>query len=296
MALFGKKPPCPICGGKISWFLPTKIEGEYICDECADKLDVEDDVRAGMTMQGFKEYLNFYEQNKALRSDFQVSDSVDVGADMIFDMAHRFFCLSDKPNKTVFEGSALKSFRISEDNFTLFEGSDKGLVRHASTVPERVTAMAPQIQMMIQTQRMNEQMERLRNEDDEQTHYHPSMDIPEPFKKFNVELQLEHPYWHNFRCNLYGPTFNNTFPDLNDYLEEYQRSAAEMDKLAQLLMLVAFPEAGKVNETASAPACAGLAPSGDHAVDEIKKFKELLDAGILTQEEFNAKKKQLLGI
>ncbi|MEK9197113.1 PH domain-containing protein [Ureibacillus sp. FSL E2-3493] len=32
------------------------------------------------------------------------------------------------------------------------------------------------------------------------------------------------------------------------------------------------------------------------AADEILKFKKLLDAGILTQEEFEAKKKQLLGI
>lgn len=32
------------------------------------------------------------------------------------------------------------------------------------------------------------------------------------------------------------------------------------------------------------------------AVDEIKKYKELLDMGILTQEEFDAKKKQLLGL
>lgn len=31
-------------------------------------------------------------------------------------------------------------------------------------------------------------------------------------------------------------------------------------------------------------------------VDELKKFKELFDSGIITQEEFNAKKKQLLGL
>ncbi|MBZ9691305.1 SHOCT domain-containing protein [Clostridium sp. M14] len=29
---------------------------------------------------------------------------------------------------------------------------------------------------------------------------------------------------------------------------------------------------------------------------EIKKFKQLLDEGIITSEEFNAKKKQLLGV
>ena len=32
------------------------------------------------------------------------------------------------------------------------------------------------------------------------------------------------------------------------------------------------------------------------AADELKKFKELLDAGVITQEEFDAKKKQLLGL
>ena len=43
--------------------------------------------------------------------------------------------------------------------------------------------------------------------------------------------------------------------------------------------------------------------SGEHAVstaispmDELKKMKELLDAGIVTQQEFDAKKKQLLGL
>lgn len=37
------------------------------------------------------------------------------------------------------------------------------------------------------------------------------------------------------------------------------------------------------------------AKAPESASDELKKFKELLDAGIITQEEFDAKKKQLLG-
>ena len=32
------------------------------------------------------------------------------------------------------------------------------------------------------------------------------------------------------------------------------------------------------------------------SADELKKYKELLDTGIITQEEFDAKKKQLLGL
>ena len=34
----------------------------------------------------------------------------------------------------------------------------------------------------------------------------------------------------------------------------------------------------------------------ESASDELKKYKELLDSGIITQEEFDAKKKQILGI
>ncbi len=30
--------------------------------------------------------------------------------------------------------------------------------------------------------------------------------------------------------------------------------------------------------------------------DELKKFKELLDMGVISQEEFDAKKKQILGL
>jgi hypothetical protein len=37
-------------------------------------------------------------------------------------------------------------------------------------------------------------------------------------------------------------------------------------------------------------------PVAPSATDEIKKYKELLDEGIITQEEFDAKKKQLLGL
>ena len=36
--------------------------------------------------------------------------------------------------------------------------------------------------------------------------------------------------------------------------------------------------------------------SAASSADEIMKFKELLDSGVITQEEFNEKKKELLGV
>ena len=37
-------------------------------------------------------------------------------------------------------------------------------------------------------------------------------------------------------------------------------------------------------------------PAALSSADELRKFKELLDMGVITQEEFDAKKKQLLGL
>ncbi len=40
----------------------------------------------------------------------------------------------------------------------------------------------------------------------------------------------------------------------------------------------------------------GAAESPEDAAESIKKFKELLDAGVITQEEFDTKRKQILGL
>ena len=47
---------------------------------------------------------------------------------------------------------------------------------------------------------------------------------------------------------------------------------------------------------AEAAPAAPAAPAQGDTVSELKRYKELLDAGVLTEEEFTAKKKQLLGI
>ena len=56
----------------------------------------------------------------------------------------------------------------------------------------------------------------------------------------------------------------------------------------------------KINERQESTATAAAATSApapqSSSMDELKKLKELLDAGIITEEEFAAKKKQLLGL
>ena len=53
----------------------------------------------------------------------------------------------------------------------------------------------------------------------------------------------------------------------------------------------------KINERQEATATPKSTPAPQsNSMDDLKKLKDLLDAGIITQEEFDAKKKQLLGL
>ncbi len=306
MGLFSKKPPCPICGGKIPLILPSKIEGEYICNDCYNKIDMDADKESNLTMQGFREYLAFYNQNQILKDRFVVSERIDFGlwdTKIIFDYQNKLFCMSKNPDKTVFEGSQLKSFTIREDSTPLFEGSAAGIRRYASTVIERAMAMAPQIAQIAANKRMARTLDRL---DDGKANNSVPMqyfDIPEPFQAFHVELHFDHLYWTVLKCDMDGPRFNNTLPDVNNYLRSYQQSIEEIEKLVAALRTVAFPEAP---EQSVGSGMAGMgtmymsmvspaAPPAD-AIEEIKKYKALMEDGVLSQQEFEAKKRQLLGI
>ena len=64
---------------------------------------------------------------------------------------------------------------------------------------------------------------------------------------------------------------------------------AEMEMVAQYVKA----RVDEIKKQKNAPV---VMASPVSAADELKKFKELLDLGIITQEEFDAKKKQLLGL
>ena len=67
-----------------------------------------------------------------------------------------------------------------------------------------------------------------------------------------------------------------------------QRSQQEADQNAQIAELQAQP-------AAPAPAAAPASPADDDAA-QIQKYAALKGQGLITEEEFEAKKKQILGI
>ena len=298
MGLFTKKEPCAICGGKVKGLLPWKIEGQYVCDSCHGVVDVQRD-KADMTMEQFRQYRAFREENQALKAQFTISQKIDFGAfdtKLVFDFDHRLFCMDQHLAKTVFRGGEIRSFVIQEDGAPIFEGGPQGLVRYESIVPERLTMMAPQLNQILMQKQLEDHLNVGRDPD-----HRPAprfYDIPEPFKKFQVSIYVDHPYWSLLECDRSGPTFDNDYPDVNDYMNRYQEGYWLMENLAQCLMTVAFPDApaegaqqGAQQETQPAAA----APAQD-AVSQLKQYKQLLDDGVITQADFDAKKKQLMGL
>lgn len=248
MGLFHKNPPCPICGGKISWFLPTKMEEFYICYTCSKKLDIEEDILEAMTLSGLKNYLAFYEENEKLKKEFTRSKSIDFGflePQIIFDYDHDYFCMSNEPNKTIFEGAELEGFVIKEDQSPIFTGSSKGLLCYTSNIPDKIMEIAPQIELYLLNRRISEAVERLDKEDERRKYYCADIAVEEPFSKFYIELYLNHPYWKTIKCEKGAPRFFTPCPNVEDYMKEYRRDSELMEEVARALMKIAFPQAGE---------------------------------------------------
>ena len=168
MGLFDKRPPCAICGGKVKGLLPWKIEGNYICNDCYGVVDAQDG--NSFNMKQFLEYRDFREQNHALKDQFHIDETVEFGffsEKFVFDYQNNLFCMDKGLDRTIFHGSELESFLISEDGAPLLEGSARGYIRHQSTVPQRINDLLPQMNQLLLQQQMQETLERITNREND---------------------------------------------------------------------------------------------------------------------------------
>lgn len=295
MGLFTKKDPCAICGGKVKALFPSKVEKQLVCKACYGTVHLPKGMAETMTLEQFKQYRQFRQAGDALRQQFKTTQQISFGffgEQFLFDTENKLFCPSVDLQNTIFEGKNIKSFVIREDNQVLYEGSAAGLICHESAVNDRIIALTPtitQVAMMKQLHRLADQVS-----DSDRSTSRYNQEIPKPFDQFLVEIRFDHPYWDILTADKVAPEFSTSDPSVDDYLCQYREDAALMEQLARALMAVAFPGAPEQRVSANAAAQTAAAPVD--AVAEIQRFKELLDQGVITQEEFDAKKRQLLGL
>lgn len=310
MGLFtNNKKLCPVCGNPTPRLLPTKVEGMPVCKECNRKIDLPNGTVEQMSLEDFQNYIAFYEENQILRDTFTETYSYFFGFTsgyFVIDGNHGLFRLRNDNNALVMRSSELKAFCILEDNNILFESTENALKYYPSDVPERINEMSPQIaQFVIQMkeyemlERMERMQERRERDDDNPPPVHhrprPYFEMPVPFRNFYVEVALDHPYWKGYRWEISAPSMDRYNPSIDSYLQEYESKVEELHGLAVNLMELICPGAPEICGMPGA-AVEVQSSSEDDVIEQLQKYKALLDSGILTEEEFTAKKKQLLGI
>jgi len=304
MGLFSSnKKLCPVCGGPTPKLLPTKVDGTPICKVCASKIELPEGMINQMSVENFTEYVRFYDNNESLRDIFRETYTYSQGffkADIAVDEGNRLFRLRNAKDALVFEANNLKSFRIMEDSRVLYESGDNSLICHESDVPERINGMHVLIEQFRARRQQYEFMERMQRREEEAARQRgesynkqyiscPFFEGNEPFNSFFIELEFEHPYWETYRGEVKGTKFSTTNPEVSTYLCEYQNAVEKLHELAMNLIQIMCPGAQEIHDTdvttAAPVARQATMASGNNAIEEIKQYKELLDAGIITEEE-----------
>lgn len=318
MGLFtSKKNPCAICGGPTPRLFPTTVEDQPICGDCKDKIDLPEGVFDKMTLADVRAYIAYYDQNAALRNLYHETLFVPCGGwndQMSVDMDHRLFRIRMKGDAMVFEASCLRGFRILEDERVLYESAPDGLRYYPSNVPARAEDLAPaiaQFQMQYQQYEHMEEMEKLMKEQSggkTSSSTFSRMDRPrftqQVIDQIYIELTMDHPYWGGTHKKEYPktPHFSDTYPNVDNFLKSYNKQIELLHTLALDLMSFIDPNAQEI-QVGDVPQSTPMGRSAPQTVavvtdpvKEIQRYKDLLDSGAITEEEFTAKKRQLLGL
>ena len=164
--------------------------------------------------------------------------------------------------------------------------------------------------MQMREYEMFERLERMHEENDkDDNHYHeyhprPSFDVASPADTFHVELTFDHPYWDNIKWDWTGVSFASDSPSVEAFLSCYEDKTESLHTLALNLAHLMNPNvkemtAGEKKQAAKQEPGSleeQKQSSESDTIEQLQKYKGLLDAGVITEEEFAAKKKQLLGI
>lgn len=277
MGLFSNKDkPCPICGGATPRLLAKKFGGEAICGKCADNIMADDELVKGWTIDDLKEHLHYRDGNRKLVEDFVATRKVDYDREMVIDDSRGLFYVNSlgDDNPPVFRFDEIVGYQMNLGYHTV-ESWSRGTPR----TPYRPPALG----LVSGLSMLAEAFGAKGSDKDKDTE----------FESIKVILQIKTKYLHEYElCDLFISGNGSA-----EFEHDFAREFAKADALCNLIVSI-----GNVNTAGAAGASYSAAPaaqasnSADQTADSIKKFKELLDAGIITQEEFDAKKKQLLGI
>lgn len=268
MGIFGifsnKKKPCPICGKGTPRLLATKIAEETpLCSDCGKKISMTEAKVLQLSVEELKEHLAMREENaKCLQEIFRPNKSIDFTWSYLnIDEENHLFTLpiyecGDIKNPPVFRFDELMGYELV-DKHGLIESCFRG-----EAAPQLTQAAFDPI--ILDSDRKRSAKGRRLNIN----------------RKIKLNLFLSNPYWDKVEADA-GDVVAMEYSFQEEYIELLEQLRPITAALAEIMGIDGI-------------AVEQIDP--DAIAEEIKKFQELLDGGIITEEEFNDKKKELLGI
>lgn len=262
MGLFSNKEKgCPICGGATPRLLAKKFDGQPICSKCADQILADKAQVKGWALNDLKKHLQCRAENKAMIESFAPTRSMEYEHEAVIDDANRLFYIKrfSEDNPPVFRFEEISGFTI-ELGFHCVESWSRGMTRTPFKPVE--TGVLGGIAALAEA-------------------FDDDKDKDSEYETLKVTLKVNTPYLSEYElCDLSVGGRGKAA-----YANDMAREMAKVNTICNLIVSLAD---GTPVGTA--------APDPDHTADDIVKYKNLLDTGVITQAEFDQKKKQLLGI
>jgi len=283
MGLFSNKnKPCPICGEATPRLFSFKVEGSPLCGDCDNAISMEEALKKDLTIDTLREHLEYRKQNAALLESLALSNELNFN-DALFlkqrlciDAGQGLWYIADGENPPIFRMDELQSFCLKEDERVVIQVDKNGYQTYPSVVDSFIKQFGGIVGGLYSfTHTLNHL-----NGNQDKDNNEPKINAP--INNFYLEFTLNNKYWQKLRRNFGAPGLINN--DIPAFLQGYAKARAIVEVASQE-MLCFFPQAPVAGQTES---------SVDDLADNLKKFKDLLDAGIITQSEFDQKKKQLL--
>lgn len=262
MGLFDKKECC-ICGGKAGMLTRQKlVDKSFICGDCVDKCspNLHGDNYEKMTKEDVLASMDYTKSNNELfETQFQETEVIKSGI-----LGGKRVISVDRRN-----GWWVVAGQTKPDVFSF----------------EQIASW----QLKLDTTRKSEDEMRERT----RPVMPPRQDMPmcrpdEKISKMYVRVALRHPFITYVDLDVMSAIFVTD----GDIQAGYQ-AAMEIFQLFESYMYQ--PNYGYAQQPAYAPQQnTYTAPAAD-PTEELKKYKELLDMGAITRQEFETKKRQLLG-
>jgi len=246
---------------------------------------MENKLKNALTLDTLIEHLAYREKNAQLHSTFSESRKVSTGmfgSAVCIDDTNRLWYIATGENSPIYHFDDLISYSLVENESTIESATAKG-----KQVFHGILENRSMFDINDSMQRFNNTLQNLNGQNRNNGSRPEEPQVPAPVHTLCLKLTVSNPYWKNLDITFSVPgVFDN---DLRRFYVDYQNKLAEAAEFTQVFFSFFQKQAASANEGIShAPAAAFS------VADELKKFKELLDVGAISQVEFDQKKKELL--